>query len=189
MTWKSAIVGTAFGVAVAIASATASFASVTGAPSAPNPFGWLPNSTNLLNYDSLTPGREGQAAPFVELTDSGAGYIELTFSNLAPGLAFFEKRIDGVSTGSTAHPVVIGDTIHAGGIAVYSGTAAQAVDFLLPFGGTVEIRLALGGERDFDFDWTTFDVSPAAVPVPAALPLLLCALGLMGYAGRRTARS
>lgn len=29
---------------------------------------------------------------------------------------------------------------------------------------TVEIRLALGGERDRDFDWTTFE----ALPIPGA---------------------
>ena len=115
-------------------------------------------STNELNRDQQVPGREGQDAPHVNLLAATASTVTLEFVNLAPGLAFFEHRIDGVAvTTGTPHPVVSGSFI-------YPGTAAVSGDTVIrTFTATqrVEIRLALGGERDWDFDWTTFEVAPA----------------------------
>jgi hypothetical protein len=113
----------------------------------------------------------------------GPGEIELFFSNLAPGLAFFERRINNQPAGSTAHPVILGSTIHPG-TSVASGTTTQVL-FSIPEGGILDIRLALGGERDWDFDWTSFEVEPSIVPVPASLPLLLAGLGALGLVTRR----
>lgn len=119
---------------------------------------WVPNSTNALNYAQQVPGREGQVAPYVYFSANGPGYVTLDFVNHGPGLAFFETRIDGVQTGATAHPVVPGDTIHAGGTSVASGTGDIGKQFSAA--EYVDIRLALGGERDWDFDWTRFYVVP-----------------------------
>jgi hypothetical protein len=113
-------------------------------------------STNNLNRDKEAPGHEGDDAPHVNVLNTGLGFVELEFVNLAPGLAFFEYRIDGVEVGSTAHPVVPGDVIHPG-VSVASGnTIVQTFNA----NSMVEVRLVLGGERDWDFDWTRFDVLP-----------------------------
>lgn len=106
---------------------------------------------------------------------SSAGSVTLEFFNFASGLAFFETRIDGIETGTTPHPVVIGDTIH-GGTAVSSGTEIIRTFVAASY---VDIRLAPGGERDWDFNWTRFDVGAAQVlPEPNGLFLLL--MGGMG---------
>lgn len=165
--------------ALALAAGSLSAAPITGTPSAPNPFGWTPNSTNELNYNQQTPSRVDQVAPYVVLDSQGIGELTLAFNNGASGLAFFEIRIDGIATGATAHPVVTGDTIHTGGIGVASGILNDIRSFTAA--STVEVRLALGAERDWDFDWTSFSVLPrTAVPTPGALGLLM--LGLAGIA-------
>lgn len=161
---------------------------VLGTPSANPSFGTRSCgdcgvSTNELNALSQAPGHEGQDAPYVSQVGGGPGEIELFFSNLAPGVAFFERRINGQAAGSTAHPIILGSTIHPG-TSVSSGNTAQVL-FSIPEGGILDIRLALGGERDWDFDWTSFEVEPSAVPLPAALPLLLAGLCALGFVTRR----
>lgn len=151
-------------------------APVTGDPQV-NAFGWIPNSTNALNYAQQTPGHIGQSTPYVLFNSNSFGQVVLDFFNIAPGLAFFETRIDGVATGVNPHPVVIGDTIHTGGTSVASGNTLLGKVFLAT--QYVDIRLALGGERDFDFDWVRFEV-----PEPGVLSLF--ALGFLGLVfGRR----
>jgi hypothetical protein len=156
---------------------SAAQASLTGDPLT-NAFGWVPNSANALNYAQQTPGRVGQVAPFVLFDSATYGSVTLNFNNGATGLAFFEIRIDGIQTGSTVHPVVSGDTIHTGGVGVSSGT----LGFLktINAASTVDVRLALGGERDWDFDWVRFEVAP--VPEPTTFfvwsVLGVCAVGL-----------
>lgn len=155
-------------------------APVTGDPQT-NSFGWTPNSTNALNFAQQTPGRVGQVAPYVIFDFNAVGSVTLDFFNFASGLAFFETRIDDLATGVTAHPVVTGDTIHTGGTAVASGTTLSKTFFATNY---VDIRLALGGERDWDFDWVRFEVQQAnTVPLPGTLPLL--ALGIFGLIATR----
>jgi hypothetical protein len=117
-------------------------------------------STNELNEAKMAPGREGQDAPYVQFEEVGLLEVTLEFVNNTNSLAFFEYRIDGQTVGTTPHPVVVGDVIHPG-VSVDGRGIDEPVTTLRTFQAneTVEIRLALGGERDFDFDWTTFYVA------------------------------
>ena len=109
---------------------------------------------------------------------STPGQITLYFSNLAAGFAFFEIRIDGVPTGSTNHPVVIGDKIHTGGVGVASGTTTSNTFFA---NSTVDVRLALGGEADYRFDWTRhLTLLPSRSPLRCGGGLAL--MGVIGPA-------
>jgi hypothetical protein len=111
-------------------------------------------STNELN--------QANGWPYVHLVEAGSNYITLEFVNDTNSLAFFEVRIDGkkMKDGSP-HPVVIGDVMYDG-VAVDSRNITEPVVVTETFAAKkkVEIRLALGGERDWDFDWTTFKVAP-----------------------------
>ena len=132
-----------------------------GSPGTSTP-GWDPNSTNELNFNQEVPGRIGQDVPYVSLdfsTGIGPGTVTLDFWNNTNSLAFFEIRIDGKETGSTTHPVT-GDTIHTGGISVDGIGNPDPVIRSIEFEAEsiVEVRLALGGERDWDFDWVEFKV-------------------------------
>lgn len=174
----SAITRALAAFALLVTLATASHATITGDALPPNPFGWTPNSTNALNYADQAPGRIGQGAPYVILNSTAVGSVFLDFLNFGNnGLAFFETRIDGIATGATAHPVVSGDTIHTGGTAVAANTSVLGKQFNAT--NYVDIRLALGGERDYDFDWVRFEVESAPVP-DASSTLVLLSLGLIG---------
>ncbi len=119
-------------------------------------------STNELNQSKEVPGREGQDAPFVRFEEVGLLEVTLKFVNNTNSLAFFEYRIDGETVGTTPHPnpALAGDVIHPG-VSLDGRGIAEPVTALRTFQAneTVEIRLALGGERDWDFDWTTFYVA------------------------------
>lgn len=131
-------------------------------------------STNALNYAKQVPGREGQDAPYVLFNSNAPGEVTLDFHNPGPGLAFFEVRIDGIpSSGTTAHPVVTGDVQHQGR-AVPTLTERLGETFTAT--NYVDVRLALGGERDWDFDWVRFEAQP--VPVEATSIPTLSAYGL-----------
>lgn len=120
-------------------------------------------STNAIN--------EANGLPFVRQTNIEIGKTTLEFVNNTNSLAFFEVRIDGqVRTSGTAHPVIAGDFIYSGvgvdnrAIVNSAPNPAQVSLVTREFSAssTVEVRLALGGERDWDFDWVTFDVYPDA---------------------------
>lgn len=114
------------------------------------------------NDDNRTAG-----LPHVNQIAVGIGQVTLEFVNDENALAFFEYRIDGqILTSGTAHPVVTGDFIYDGvcvdnraGTTSCGGQTSSKTEV---FTATqkVEVRLALGGERDWDFDWVTFEVIP-----------------------------
>lgn len=154
---------------------------ITGDPLPAGPFTWNdggPKSDNASNY--ATPSR-----PYVLFNSSTENSVTLDFWNIAAGLAFFETRIDGIATGATAHFVVTGDTIHTGGTSVASGNSVLGKTFSA--NSYVDIRLALGGESDYRFDWTRFYVTPAGSVPEAGSTLALLGLGLagIGFARRR----
>ncbi len=101
--------------------------------------------------------------PHVNQVGTGPGTVTLEFVNDTNSLAFFEYRLDGVTVGTTPHPVVTGDVIHPG-VCVDGrpapACAAGPVVQTFSAAATVEVRLALGGERDWDFDWVSFEVGP-----------------------------
>ncbi len=170
--------------------ATASQATpITGDPLPAGPFTWNdggPASTNALNYAMQTPGHIGQTTPHVLFSSNTSGSVILDFFNLAPGVAFFETRIDGIATGGTAHAVVTGDTQHTGGTFLPSGATLLGKTFLAS--NYVDIRLALGAESDFRFDWTRFEVAAPAASVPESggtLAMLGLGLAAIGFARRR----
>ncbi|MEX2531083.1 MAG: hypothetical protein WD960_09955 [Gemmatimonadota bacterium] len=119
-------------------------------------------STNELNEAKMAPGHEGKDAPFVRFEEVGLLEVTLAFVNNTNSLVYFEYRVDGETVGSTPHPnPSLGhDVIHPG-VSVDGRGIAEPVTTIRTFQAneTVEIRLALGGERDWDFDWTTFYVA------------------------------
>ena len=110
-------------------------------------------STNADNKDN--------GWPYVKKTDDGNCEVTLEFVNDTNSLAYFEYRIDGEEPDETyePHPVISGDVIYPGVTVDGRGESDPVVE-TRTFNATsmVEIRLALGGERDWDFDWTPFTV-------------------------------
>jgi hypothetical protein len=168
------------GVAVAILafSSQASAALITGTPS-PNPsFGaYLYNPANTNEYNSQN------GLHYVHQTNSGVGFVELTFVNPTAFPAYFEYRVDGqASQYGNIYPL---ETI-PGDFYFYYKKVLAGNSLVFTFFGVsqnVEIRSAFGPERDYDFDWTRFEAAP--VPLPAAVWLLLSGLAGMGFIGRR----
>ena len=137
--------------AVALATVAVGLLMATGSAAA-----YVFPSTNDANRDA---GR-----PHVNLVEAGPGTVTLEFVNDTNSLAFFEYRLDGATVGTTAHPVVTGDVIHPG--VCVDGRSAPSCEpgpirETFSAAVTVDVRLALGGERDWDFDWTPFAVGPA----------------------------
>ena len=98
----------------------------------------------------------------MNLVAAGPNTVTLRFVNTTNSLAFFEYRVDGVEVDLGDHPVVIGDVIHPG-VCVDGRSPGTRVCPPGPATRTfkvdekVEVRLALGGERDWDFDWVAFE--------------------------------
>lgn len=158
-------------------------APLTGDPLPAGPYTWNdggPKSTNALNYAKQTPGHTGQVTPFVLFNSATASSITLDFSNLAPGLEYFETRIDGILDGSGSHPVVVGDSVYDG-VLLYSGNVTTQTFTANHY---VDVRLALGGESDFRFDWTRFEVA-SAPDAGSTLALLGVGLAALGLARRK----
>jgi hypothetical protein len=125
----------------------------------------LTGTAMAYTFPSTNDQNRDLSRPHVNLVSTGVGEVTLEFTNATSvQLSYFEVRIDGEATGTTAHPVVDGDTIHLGGVCVdtRASNACPAGPRVVTFNAdeTVEIRLALGGERDWDFDWTSFAVLP-----------------------------
>jgi hypothetical protein len=125
--------------------------------------------------------------PHVNQVSVDVGEVTLDFVNTTNSLAFFEYRIDGVVlTSGASHPVVIGDFIYPGVCVdnrVSPACPPQSSLITRTFTAVekVEVRLALGGERDWDFDWVTFNVLP--VPVPKGFYLSTESTGVVDGVG------
>lgn len=167
---------------------------ITGDPLPAGPFTWNdggPKSSNADNYDqslyaqSIGATQKNKYRPYVLFDSSTVGSVTLDFFNPAPGLAYFETRIDGIQTGASPHWVVVGDTIHTGATSVASGN--NVLDKIFLANNYVDIRLALGGESDYRFDWTRFYTTPQASVPDGGSTLAMLGLGLagLGMARRR----
>lgn len=127
----------------------------------------LVNAGSAGAYDFPSTNDQNRAAglPHVDLVSTGPGTVTLSFINPKRTNAAFEYRIDGVDVGTETHPVVIGDVIHPNYCSdarnpAPNGCGSSPVIVTFHANATVEVRLALGGERDWDFDWVTFAVGP-----------------------------
>lgn len=110
-------------------------------------------STNDLN--------QANGLPHVRQAEVGQGYVVLEFVNPTKSRAFFEVRLDGkkIPRGQgDPHPVVLGDVMYHGVDVWGTGTGEVVISERFDVRKKVEVRLALGGERDWDFDWVTFGV-------------------------------
>jgi hypothetical protein len=115
------------------------------------------------DFPSTNDANRAAGLPHVNLVSIGPHTATLEFVNPTTTLAFFEYRLDGETVGTEPHPVVIGDVIHPGVCvdgrtppACSSGPVVRTFEAI----HMVEVRLALGDERDWDFDWTPFAVGP-----------------------------
>ena len=138
------------------------------------PSEWLwqlcpPARRPLLTTCSRAPTTINRAngLPHVNELSTGLGTVTLEFVNTTNSLAVFEYRIDGQTVGTEPHHVVIGDVVHAG-VCVDGRTPpvcdTSPVTETFTADTLVEVRLALGGERDWDFDWTPFTVGQQEFP-------------------------
>ena len=112
-------------------------------------------------YPSTNAANRAADHPYVKKVTTGPGMVKLKFVNNTNSLAFFEYRIDGKKVSGTPHPVVSSSVIFPG--VCVDGRAdpiCEAGPVFQKFTAkkTVEVRLALGGERDWDFNWTKFRV-------------------------------
>ena len=125
-------------------------------------------STNAINT--------ANGFPHVTEVSKGIGTVTLQFVNPTNSLAAFEYRIDGNSSTTAPTP---------SSPATSSTTPSASTDAPTrlrhqprppepsPPTALVEIRLALGGERDWDFDWTPFTVGRptcSRAPTPSTPP-------------------
>ena len=128
-------------------------------------------SAAAYEFPSTNEANKAAGLPHVNQVSTGPGTVTLEFVNETNSLAFFEYRIDGATVGTTSHPGVHGDVIHPG-ICVDGRTnpacASGPVIETFSANTKVEVRLALGGERDSDFDWTAFEVGPVVGPADPA---------------------
>src|SRR5690606_35468388 len=119
----------------------------------------LAGTALAYDFPSTNDDNRTNGWPHVNLVSADLDSVTLEFVNDTNSLAFFEVRVDGEAVTGTAHPVVTGDYIYPG-VGVDGRNSEEPVIVTEEFdaSSTVEVRLALGGERDWDFDWVTFEV-------------------------------
>ena len=126
-------------------------------------------------FPSTNAANQVNGHPSVAQKSAEVGQTTLTFTNDTNSLAAYETRIDGVVlTSGTGHPVVTGDFINS--VTVVDGRGISVpvlLDKVFSALSLVEVRLALGGERDWDFDWTPFSV-PSAPAEPMGTGQIVC---------------
>jgi hypothetical protein len=115
------------------------------------------------SFPSTNAANRAADHPYVMKWKRTPGTVRLKFVNNTNSQAYFEYRIDGKKVGAVPHPVVDGSVIYPG--VCVDGRADPIcspgpVYRTFKAKKTVEVRLALGGERDWDFNWTTFKVGP-----------------------------
>ncbi len=112
--------------------------------------------------------------PHVNLISSNVGSVTLQFVKGSVGIAYFEYKVDGqVLTVGTAHQnpckpaanplqvacgnkrYIADEEVEYPGVFVSQANSPQLRT--INANSKVEVRLALGGERSWDFDWTEFN--------------------------------
>lgn len=146
--------------------------------------------TILHDYPSINELNKTNNKPYVEFVSHTYDSITLNFVNNTNSQAFFEVRIDEIPVDNSRplhpNPCKIGtdplhsscnnraylgenERIYPGGISVDNRASADPKESLVTktfqVNNKVEIRLALGGERSWDFNWVTFNVN-TPYPVP-----------------------
>ena len=133
-------------------------------------FDWTPFTVGEpYVFPSTNASNAANGFPHVIEVSKGIGTVTLQFVNPTNSLASFEYRIDGIVAGTLPHPVVTGDVIYPqicvdGRPDPDPDCDPSPVTQTFTADSQVEIRLALGGERDWDFDWTPFTVGEAEFP-------------------------
>jgi hypothetical protein len=119
-------------------------------------------SQTSYQFPSTNATNQANGFPYVTEVNGGNCEVTLEFVNGTNSLAYFEYRVDGETPpeATTDHPVATGDVIYPG-VSVDGRGQSGPVMETRTFEATelVEVRLALGGERDWDFDWTPFAVT------------------------------
>jgi len=113
-------------------------------------------STNELNKNGQNTYRPGVIGPHVNLVSTGVGEVTLEFVNPESYMACFEYMTDGdtsQSTGPNYHPDV-------GTLYPYHCLTSETQVHTISADMFVEVRLVFGAERDWDFEWTKFNVIP-----------------------------
>ena len=121
---------------------------------------YIYNSTNELNKAKLTPGRVGQDSPYVELVsaDATTKTITLRFVNPLTSISGFEVRKDGAAPDPLRFPHFnpwLPDYYFS---TVWSSTNPITLEKSYIVNDYLEVRRTFGGERDWDFDWTLFEL-------------------------------
>jgi len=112
-------------------------------------------STNADNKNGTNSARPGVIGPHVNLVESNVGEVTLEFVMPSAYWACFEYRSDGNTTQAidpNHYNPWLDDDLYPY-ICLNNDVAEQTISA----DEYVEVRLAFGGERDWDFDWTRFD--------------------------------
>jgi len=118
-------------------------------------------STNEWNRDGENPIIAG-VGPHINIISTGFDNVELEFINPHEYWACFEYRRDGdteEAIGSNHFNPWIDDDLYP----YYCVNNETRVETIYDVDKYVEVRLTFGAERDWDFDWTPFYVSPGII--------------------------